>query len=83
MKYKTKEVGLFDAKTHLSELVDRAGQGEEITITKRGAAVARLVPAERRQPRDPKQAAALIRQLRRGLKLGRTTIRGIIEEGRI
>jgi len=82
MKRGAKEVGLFDAKTHLSALFDRAGRGEEMTITKRGAAVARLIPAEGGRRKDPKEAAARIRELRRGLRLKATTIRGLIEAGR-
>ena len=40
---------LYDAKTRLSELVDRAAAGEEIVIAKNGRPLARLgpVPAER------------------------------------
>jgi len=83
MKRSAKEVGLFDAKTHLSALVDRVGHGEEITITKRGAAVARLVPAEGGRRPDPAAAAARIREVRRGLRLKGATIRGLIEEGRL
>jgi prevent-host-death family protein len=38
----TTEVGIFEAKTRLSELVDQvASDGEEIVITKRGKPVAR------------------------------------------
>ncbi len=37
-------VNLYLAKTHLSELVDRAAKGEEIVIAKAGKPVARLVP---------------------------------------
>ena len=37
-------VNLYQAKTHLSELVDRAAKGEEIVIAKAGTPVARLVP---------------------------------------
>lgn len=37
-------VSLYEAKTHLSELVERASQGEEITIAKSGKPKARLVP---------------------------------------
>jgi len=37
-------VSLYDAKTHLSELVERAARGEEITIAKSGKPKARLVP---------------------------------------
>ncbi|MCP4490227.1 MAG: type II toxin-antitoxin system prevent-host-death family antitoxin [Gammaproteobacteria bacterium] len=40
------EVGAFEAKTHLSALLDKVHHGEEILITRRGKAVARLVPAE-------------------------------------
>jgi prevent-host-death family protein len=39
-------VGAFEAKTHLSSLLDRVEMGEEITITKHGRPVARLVPTE-------------------------------------
>lgn len=37
-------VNLYGAKTHLSELVDRAAAGEEIVIAKAGVPLARLVP---------------------------------------
>lgn len=43
----TKSVGVHEAKTHLSRLLERVAAGEEITITRRGEAVARLLPAER------------------------------------
>jgi prevent-host-death family protein len=46
----TKSVGVHEAKTHFSRLLDRIALGEQVTITRRGEAVARLVPigAERR-----------------------------------
>ncbi len=44
----TKSVGVHEAKTHLSKLLERVATGEEITITRRGEAVARLVPPARR-----------------------------------
>jgi len=40
-------VNLADAKAHLSELVARAGSGENIVILRRGKPVARLVPYEK------------------------------------
>jgi prevent-host-death family protein len=47
-------VNLYDAKTNLSRLVDRAAAGEEIVIAKAGKPKARLVPfrpvGERRKP---------------------------------
>lgn len=39
-------VALYEAKTHLSSLVDRAAAGEEFVITKSGHPMARLVPIE-------------------------------------
>ena len=42
-------VSLYDAKTQLSRLVDRAAAGEEIVIAKSGRARARLVPLEDRR----------------------------------
>ena len=39
-------VKLADAKTHLSELIDRVQSGEDISITKHGKTVARLVAAK-------------------------------------
>ncbi len=47
----TKSVGVHEAKTHLSRLLERVSAGEEIAITRRGEEVARLVPVSGRQPR--------------------------------
>lgn len=47
------QVNLYDAKTQLSRLVDRAAAGEEIVIAKGGRPLARLVPLARRTaPRE-------------------------------
>lgn len=50
-----KYVNLYQAKTHLSSLVERAALGEEIVIAKAGRALARLIamglpPRPRRRP---------------------------------
>lgn len=44
-------VGLFEAKTHLSELIARAERGEEVVITRHNKPVAKLVPVTA-QPAD-------------------------------
>ena len=46
-------MNLYDAKTNLSALVDRAADGEEIVIAKNGRPMARLVPLERRTAPRP------------------------------
>lgn len=48
-----RSVNLHEAKTHLSELVGAAAAGEEIIIAKAGKPLARLVPLERPEPRQP------------------------------
>jgi len=55
-------VGAFEAKTHLSALLDRVERGEEVTITRHGRAVARLVPAHEH---DPAVTAAAIERIAR------------------
>jgi prevent-host-death family protein len=45
---KPKAVGAFEAKTHLSELLDRVGHGQVYVITKRGRPVAELRPVPSR-----------------------------------
>lgn len=39
-----REIGAFEAKTHLSALLEAVEAGEEVLITRRGKPVARLVP---------------------------------------
>lgn len=40
----TKSVGVHEAKTHLSRLLNTVAAGEEVVITRRGEPAARLVP---------------------------------------
>jgi prevent-host-death family protein len=48
-----KPINLYDAKTQLSRLVDRAADGEEIVIAKSGKPLARLVPLAKKARRVP------------------------------
>ena len=52
-------VNLYEAKTRLSELVDRAADGEEIVIAKAGTPMARLVPMP---PAPPKRTPGLLKE---------------------
>lgn len=49
----TETVNIYDAKTHLSRLVDRAAAGEDIVIARAGKPLVRLVPVEQKPPRQP------------------------------
>jgi len=77
------EVALYDAKNRLSALLDRVEQGEEITITRRGKAVAKLVPAEPGFDREKaRKAAEGLIAASKGLSLGGISIKELISEGR-
>lgn len=75
-------VGLFEAKQKLSELVERASEGEQIGITRRGKLAAVIGPA--RPELSMEEAFAQIDRIRskvRPLPKG-VTIKDLIEEGR-
>jgi prevent-host-death family protein len=76
-------VGSFEAKTHLPQLLQRVADGEEITITKHGKPVARLVPplATKAAP-DVRAAVAAMKRFRKGRSLGGLSVREMIDEGR-
>ena len=58
-------VPLAEAKNHLSQLIARIEQGEEIAITRHGKAVARLAPIPApSDPGQPAQVAAIFDELR-------------------
>lgn len=59
-----REVGAFEAKTHLSALLESVQSGEHITITKRGRPVAQLVPVNQVSISDRVDLALRIEKLR-------------------
>lgn len=83
-------VGLFEAKTHLSELVARAEQGEEVIITRHNKPVAKLVPISDVSPelyRQRLEAMAALQQVgremaKRGGPITREEIVEWVREGR-
>ena len=78
-----KQVGAFEAKTHLPKLLDLVAKGESVAITRRGKLVAMLVPATPAVELSPSEAVARLRALRVGLTWGQgTSIREAIAEGR-
>lgn len=76
-------VGAYEAKTHLSELLEKVEAGEEITITKHGAPVAKLVPVKKEASAEERIAAIeRIRKLATGLSLGGSKVKDLLSEGR-
>lgn len=83
MRPSGRTVGAYEAKTHLSRLLDEVAKGETITITKHGVPVAMLVPPPQARKMTVEEAIEGFRELRKHVKpLGDVTIRELIEEGR-
>jgi prevent-host-death family protein len=82
-----KEVAIYEAKTRLSELLVEVEQGEQVTITRRGQPIARLVSAvaaKRGAPSQRQQVGATIaslREQRKGVVL-EGDLRDLIADGR-
>lgn len=76
-------VGIYEAKARFSDLVERVQRGGEVTITKHGKAVAKLVPPAQAAKSGRVEAFAAIDRLRRELNVTKHfNLREIIEEGR-
>jgi prevent-host-death family protein len=78
------QVGIFEAKARLSELVAKAERGQETTITRSGKVVARLVPAVTGSRRNPNAAVIdRIIAFSKTIKVkGRVNLRDAIAQGR-
>jgi prevent-host-death family protein len=76
-------VAAYDAETHFSALLEKVQGGEEITITRHGQPVARLIPVKKQTTAAERQAS-IDRWIEssKGLSLGGLSIRDLINEGR-
>lgn len=76
-------MGAYEAKSHFSELLERVQNGEEITITRHGAPVARLIPV--RATSTPEQRDIALRrwkEISKDIRLDGLKLRDLIDEGR-
>lgn len=76
------EVGAYQAKTRLAELLDRVERGERIVITRHGRPVAHLIPPPGKPDRTVDEAIDGILALRQKHRLDGVSLRGLIDEGR-
>jgi prevent-host-death family protein len=75
-------IGAFEAKTHLSSLLERAAAGEEVVITKHGKPLARLIGATDLDASRSGDAFERLRELRKGVTLGGLSWQALRDEGR-
>ena len=82
MDHVSNEVGAFEAKTRLSELLRETERGGSFVILRRGKPVARLVPVEAHEVRgDVGELKTSFRAVRKQVK-GKIDVKRLVEEGR-
>jgi len=75
------DIGAYEAKTHLGQLLERVEKGERFVITRHGRPVAELVPAEGRQRLTVRQQVAELNALRAALMSRGISARSLIARG--
>ena len=79
-----RKIGIFEAKTHLSSLINAVEKGESFTITKRNQPIALLIPLDHERRARGLEAVNEIRKLRAEIN-ARMTLDEIVQyrdEGR-
>jgi len=75
-------VGVSEARSRWGALLRRVSGGETVHITRRGRVIAKLVPTDFRDRIDLKKVVEEVRELRKGVSLGKITTRELIDKGR-
>lgn len=76
------EIGSYEAKTRLPELLRQVRRGKSFTITNRGEPVAELIPVGSNATVDAAQAVNEMRHFMRTHRVKGVNIKALIEEGR-
>jgi len=77
------EIGAYEAKTKLPELLRQVQAGKRFTITNRGKAIADLVPSEGQTAKDPAAAIDQFPAFKKSNPVrAKIDIKAAIEEGR-
>ena len=76
-----REVGVYEAKTHLPKLLDAVEHGETITITRHGKPIAKIVPLEERKM-TVAEAIEFAREFRKTHSLRGLKIKDLINDRR-
>lgn len=76
------EIGSYEAKTHLPELLRQVREGRSFTITNRGKAVAELVPVGRHDRNSVREAAGQLQAFMHSHRVAGVDTRELLEEGR-
>jgi prevent-host-death family protein len=75
------DIGAYDAKTHLPELLERVQKGERFTISRHGRPVAELVPYAGHDAERVRQATAQMRSARQRLAKRGVQLKDVLKRG--
>lgn len=76
------EIGSYEAKTKLPELLRQVKAGKSFTITNRGKAIADLVPSAGLRTKDTVAAVRKLKAFMLAAPVRGINIKALIEEGR-
>jgi len=76
------QIGAFEAKTHLSELLNRVFKGEKFIITKHGVPVAILSPYNEKNKYASSETIERLKMFRKDKKLAGLDLKTLVETGR-
>jgi prevent-host-death family protein len=76
-----REVGAYEAKTHLPRLLEQVEKGERFVITRHGRAVAELVPVTRQDQAAVRRAVQDLEALRSDLARRGVRMQDLLAEG--
>ncbi|WP_297445944.1 type II toxin-antitoxin system prevent-host-death family antitoxin [Acidiferrobacter sp.] len=76
------EIGAYEAKTHLSEILDRVRKGERFIITKHGQPVAELRSVATQGLEERRAVVARMKAFQATHDLGDISLRELIDAGR-
>jgi prevent-host-death family protein len=75
-------LGAFHVKTHFSSLIDQVEKGEQITITKHGHPVAKLVPISGNTEERVHETIQRLKEFSQSKTLGGLDWKSLRDEGR-
>ena len=76
------EIGSYEAKTKLPELLRQVRTGKSFTITNRGEAIADLVPSKGARTKDKAAAADKLKAFMLANPVRGANLKKLVEEGR-
>jgi prevent-host-death family protein len=76
------EIGAYEAKTRLSELLEKVREGKSFTITRHGHPIAELRPVGQRPAAQRKALVERMKRFQAEHRLDAKRIRGLVNEGR-